>query len=198
MRCSASHDAALKDSAAFLKHQAELPAMLAEKARGKGWLIEPFSRNFVTSLEQSTLPLFGLTFVAKGNIKVRGLPCTFGLKVPAIAHCDNDGAIIKYFEDLGATLTGITNLDEGCLTHLGENPHYGTIQNPRDPNLRALGTSGGSAAVVAADLVARKRNALKLITLDMRRAGGLKTLLDLGRKLELTLHTLAVDLPKNT
>ncbi len=152
MRTKTSREAALKNPAVFLRSRAESISSLSRQSKGRGWLIEPFSRSFAENSPQKESPLFGLTFAAKGNIQVAGLPCTFGLNPPAIAQCKDDSAVIKHFETKGATLIGITNLDEGCLTHLGENSHYGEIQNPTDSSLRALGTSGGSAAVVAAGL----------------------------------------------
>ena len=98
--------------------------------------------------------LAGVPFAAKDLFDVAGLVTTAG----SIIHRDNppaaeDATAVRRLREAGAVLVGRTNMDELAYGFTTENPHYGATRNPRDPERTAGGSSGGSAAAVAAGLV---------------------------------------------
>ncbi|WP_068820092.1 AtzE family amidohydrolase, partial [Xanthomonas graminis] len=62
----------------------------------------------------------------------------------------HDAAVVRRLADAGAVLVGTTNMDEFAYGFATVNAHYGTTANPHDPQRLAGGSSGGSAAAVAA------------------------------------------------
>lgn len=95
----------------------------------------------------------GLRCAVKDNIAVKDAPLTFGLSPPLIAKNAEDAEIVATLRNAGHTLVGSTVLDEACLEAAGWNPHWGLTPNPRYPHHITLGSSSGSAAAVAANLV---------------------------------------------
>lgn len=100
------------------------------------------------------LALSGVPFAAKNLFDVEGLPTYAGGPFdrdlrPATA----DATAIARLTAQGATLVATTNMDEYAYGFLGRNPHHGSVVNPRAPDCIAGGSSGGSAAAVAAGLV---------------------------------------------
>ncbi|MCF5946690.1 AtzE family amidohydrolase, partial [Xanthomonas perforans] len=72
------------------------------------------------------------------------------------AHCppaSRDAAVVQRLSDAGAVLVGTANMDEFAYGFATVNAHYGTTANPHDLQHLAGGSSGGSAAAVAAGLV---------------------------------------------
>ena len=100
--------------------------------------------------QKKDLPLFGAAFAVKDNIRVKGRPLTFGLRPPLESQAHAHAAIVELLIRKGATLLGSTNLDAACLDCCGDNPYYGNVINPRYPERIPAGSSGGSAAAVAA------------------------------------------------
>jgi amidase len=84
---------------------------------------------------------------------VAGLPTTWGNPEWADAVADTDAAVVRRLTDAGAILVGTTNV-AFMLGDFGqtENPLYGRTGNPHDPSRAAGGSSGGSAAALAAGL----------------------------------------------
>jgi amidase len=99
-------------------------------------------------------PLSGLTFAAKDVFAVRGHISSAGHPVWARTHrpAERHAAIVQQLLEAGADLIGVTILDELAYGLSGENPHYGTPQNPRAEGYLCGGSSCGSAAAVAAGL----------------------------------------------
>ena len=64
-----------------------------------------------------------------------------------------DAALVRRLAAAGAVLVGALNMDEYAFGFSTENTHYGATRNPHDPARIAGGSSGGSAAAVAASLV---------------------------------------------
>src|SRR5262245_21378270 len=99
-------------------------------------------------------PLAGLPFAVKNLFDVRGLPTLAGSKInrerPPAAK---DAFLVEKLEAAGAVLVGTLNMDEYAYGFTTENSHYGPTRNPRDPSRIAGGSSGGSAAAVAAGMV---------------------------------------------
>jgi 1-carboxybiuret hydrolase len=100
-------------------------------------------------------PLAGVPFAVKNLFDVKGLPTLAGSKINReLAPAKEDCFLVKKLEQAGAILVGTLNMDEYAYGFTTENTHYGPTRNPRDPQRVAGGSSGGSAAAVAAGLVA--------------------------------------------
>jgi AtzE family amidohydrolase len=99
--------------------------------------------------------LAGVPIAVKDLFDVRGVVTRSGSKIdldrPAASQ---DAAALKRLRDAGATLVGTTVMDEYAYGFTTENTHYGPVRNPHDRERIAGGSSGGSAAAVAAGIVA--------------------------------------------
>ena len=80
-------------------------------------------------------------------------PSTSGSKIFADFVPDYDATIVSQLNDAGANMIGKTGLHEFAYGITSNNPHFGAIRNPWDPERIPGGSSGGSAAAVAAGLV---------------------------------------------
>ncbi len=97
-------------------------------------------------------PLDGVPFAVKDNLAVQGVPTTCGTRAfpePA-AH---DAEVVARLRRAGGVLIGTLNMHEGALGATTDNPFWGRCANPLDPSLTPGGSSGGSAAAVAAGMV---------------------------------------------
>lgn len=99
-------------------------------------------------------PLAGVPFAVKNLFDVEGsrtrAGSLIGLDGPP---ADADSAAVRRLRAAGAVLVASTNMDEYAHGFTTENAHYGTTRNPHDLRRIAGGSSGGSAAAVAAGLV---------------------------------------------
>jgi len=93
----------------------------------------------------------GLVVAVKDNIDVAGMPTTGGLG-GVLYTANEDAAVITELRAVGAIVLGKLNMDEAAVGTSNNNPHHGQCFNPRYPNLVPGGSSGGSAAAVAAGL----------------------------------------------
>ncbi|MGH8118276.1 MAG: amidase [Rhodanobacteraceae bacterium] len=96
--------------------------------------------------------LDGIPVAIKDNFDVAGYPTRAGLPTRRTRIARADACAVARLRAAGAIPLGKTNLDEGALGAVGRNPHFGTTCNPFDPTRVAGGSSGGSAAAVAAGM----------------------------------------------
>jgi Asp-tRNA(Asn)/Glu-tRNA(Gln) amidotransferase A subunit family amidase len=97
-------------------------------------------------------PLHGIPFSIKDNLATNGIRTTAGSKILADWVPDFDATAVQRLKDAGAIVLGKTNMHEWALGGTTINPFYGTSRNPWNVDYIAGGSSGGSAAAVAADL----------------------------------------------
>ena len=95
----------------------------------------------------------GIAFGVKANIAVAGLPLHAGIAAYKDDIAGEDAAVVAALRSKGAIPLGIVNMHEGALGATSDNPHFGRCRNPLDPRLTPGGSSGGSAAAVAAGFV---------------------------------------------
>jgi len=97
--------------------------------------------------------LSGLPLAVKDNIAVAGRPLTCGSRMLENLKAPYTATAVRLLEDEGAVVVGKTNLDEFGMGSSNENSALGTTVNPWNHDRVPGGSSGGSAAAVAAGLV---------------------------------------------
>ncbi|MEZ2232170.1 AtzE family amidohydrolase [Microcoleus sp.] len=99
-------------------------------------------------------PLAGVPFAVKNLFDIGGITTLAGSKINADhPPATRDAGGVARLRQAGAVLLGTLNMDEYAYGFVTENSHYGPTRNPHDTARIAGGSSGGSAAAVAAGLV---------------------------------------------
>ena len=97
-------------------------------------------------------PFKGIPFAVKENFLTMGLPATASSKVLDGFMPQYESTVTKRLKENGAVVIGKTNMDAWAHGSSTETSDYGPTLNPRNPKYLPGGSSGGSAAAIAADM----------------------------------------------
>ena len=97
-------------------------------------------------------PLHGVPISFKDLMDLRGTPTTAASRVREGHRADHDAPVVARLRDAGAIFVGKCNLHEFAFGTTSEDSAFGPVRNPADPSRSAGGSSGGSAAAVAAGM----------------------------------------------
>lgn len=109
-----------------------------------------------TSRDRGLTPnslLAGVPVAVKDLMAVAGMPCTGGSRSLDAQVPTEDAEIVARLRRAGAVVIGLANLHELAYGVTSANPHFGSVVNPAAPQCIPGGSSGGSAAAVAAGIV---------------------------------------------
>jgi aspartyl-tRNA(Asn)/glutamyl-tRNA(Gln) amidotransferase subunit A len=131
---------------AYITVTAEVAAGQAKKAESE--LFAPRGRKG----HRDRGPLHGIPISLKDNIYTAGVRTTAGSRILEDFLPKQDAGVFGQLKQAGAVLLGKTNMHEFAYGVSSNNPHFGAVRNPWDTERIPGGSSGGSAAAVAAGL----------------------------------------------
>lgn len=124
-----------------------------ERALSAAEKLETKIKDLTPAEAQERYPLLGLTFAVKDNLCVEGVRTTAASHILENYISPYSATAVERLEAAGAICLGKTNLDEFAMGQTTSTGAFGATKNPRNAALSAGGSSGGSAAAVALDLV---------------------------------------------
>ena len=135
---------------------------LVEECLEKIERINPKINAFVTLNEKAVeearnvdpnSPLAGLPIAIKDNVETKGIRTTYCSKLYENYIPEEDAVLVERLKKAGAVILGKTNMPEFGLIAYTDNPLFGPTRNPFDLSKTVGGSSGGSAAAVAAGIL---------------------------------------------
>lgn len=160
----------IEETAARLRKRETSAVELAQESLGAIQKNEPILNAFITVTEDVALEqarradeelargidrglLHGIPYALKDLFETRGIRTTAGSKIFADYVPGTDCEVYRKLTAAGAVLMGKTGMHELAYGITNDNPHFGPVRNPHDPARISGGSSGGSAAAVAAGTV---------------------------------------------
>jgi aspartyl-tRNA(Asn)/glutamyl-tRNA(Gln) amidotransferase subunit A len=160
-------DLSIAEAAALIQRRALSPVELAEAHLERIAALDPALHAFITLTADEALaeahiaeveigrgasrgPLHGIPLALKDLYETRGVRTTAGSSFLAEHIPYANAAAVEKLTAAGAVLLGKLNMHEWALGLTNDNPHYGACRNPWDTSRIPGGSSGGSAAALAA------------------------------------------------
>ncbi len=157
----------ISEVAPMIESGAVSPVEVARAAIEQAERLQPLLKGFITLRAEAALeeaaerersisnggyrgPLDGIPVGLKDNIATEGVLTTIGSRVFEDHVPDSDAYAVERLKSAGAIILGKENLHEFAGGVPCDNPYYGSVSNPWDPDYVAGGSSGGSGANVAA------------------------------------------------
>jgi aspartyl-tRNA(Asn)/glutamyl-tRNA(Gln) amidotransferase subunit A len=152
-----------------IKEKSISPVELTEHLLRRIKKVDAYLHSYITVMEEEALaqakqlereimegkvrsPLHGVPIAIKDIIQTKGCKTTAGSKVFENWIPSKDAVVVKQLKHAGSIIIGKNNLHEFAMGATSENPHYGNVRNPWNAEKIPGGSSGGSAASVAAGL----------------------------------------------
>ncbi|NOY53073.1 MAG: Asp-tRNA(Asn)/Glu-tRNA(Gln) amidotransferase subunit GatA [Deltaproteobacteria bacterium] len=156
------HQLTIHEAAEVLREGRVTSEELLDALRRRIEAVEPKIHSYVTVLQKEDSAdaagsatgnslLTGIPLAVKDNIVTRGIRTTCSSKILENFIPPYDAGVVTRLKKEGAVLLGKTNLDEFAMGSSTETSAVGTTRNPWNPDCIPGGSSGGSAAAVAAD-----------------------------------------------